>query len=111
MPPATENACVDASSVTVESGLPRLMERARAWATGDVERIESAAAAGGGGCLPDGARFGASEGDLLARVRQAWLAAIEKYLQGRRSPWRWSTWICCSGAAAFWIRCVRRATR
>jgi uncharacterized protein YbaP (TraB family) len=80
MPPATENACVDASLVTIESGLPRLIERARAWSTGDVERIQS---------LPQPAEVdaclaaldsGASKGDLLARVRQAWLAAIEKYL-------------------------------
>ena len=82
MPSATENACVDASLVTVESGLPRLIERARAWSTGDVERIQA---------LPQPAEVdacltaldsGASKGDLLARVRQAWLAAIEKNLQG-----------------------------
>jgi uncharacterized protein YbaP (TraB family) len=81
MPPATENACVDASLVTVESGLPRLIERARAWSTGDVERIQA---------LPQPAEVdaclaaldsGASKGDLLARVRQAWLAAMEKSLQ------------------------------
>jgi uncharacterized protein YbaP (TraB family) len=81
MPAATENACVDASLVTVESGLPRLMDRARAWSTGDVERIQQ---------LPQPAEVdaclaaldtGASKGDLIARVRQAWLAAVEKYLQ------------------------------
>jgi uncharacterized protein YbaP (TraB family) len=81
MTPATENACVDASLVTVESGLPRLMDRARAWSTGNVERIQQ---------LPQPAEVdaclaaldtGASKGDLIARVRQAWLAAIEKYLQ------------------------------
>lgn len=82
MPSATENACVDASLVTVESGLPRLIERARAWSTGDVERIQA---------LPQPAEVdaclaaldsGTSKGDLLARVRQAWLAAMEKNLQG-----------------------------
>jgi uncharacterized protein YbaP (TraB family) len=81
MPPATENACVDASLVTIETGLPRLMERARAWSTGNVERIQQ---------LPQPAEVdaclaaldsGASKGDLVARVRQAWLAAIDKYLQ------------------------------
>src|SRR5208282_1327336 len=32
MQPATENTCVEASLVTIESGLPRLMDRAQAWA-------------------------------------------------------------------------------
>ncbi|MGD0491947.1 MAG: TraB/GumN family protein [Steroidobacteraceae bacterium] len=81
MPPATENACVNASLVTVESGLPRLIERASAWSTGNVERIQA---------LPQPAEVdacltaldsGAAKGDLLARVRQAWLAAMDKYLQ------------------------------
>lgn len=81
MPPATENACVDGSLVTVESGLPRLIERARAWSTGNVERIQS---------LPQPAEVdaclaaldtGASKADLVGRVRQAWLGALEKSLQ------------------------------
>ena len=41
MQPATENTCVEASLVTIENGLPRLIDRARAWATGNVERIEN----------------------------------------------------------------------
>jgi uncharacterized protein YbaP (TraB family) len=81
MPPATENACVDASLVTAESGLSRLIDRARAWSTGDVERIRA---------LPQPAEVdaclaaidsGAAKGDLIARVREAWLAAMDKYLQ------------------------------
>ena len=81
MSPATENACVDASLVTDESGLPRLIERASAWSTGNVERIRN---------LPQPAEVdaclaaidsGAAKGDLIARVRQAWLAAMEKALQ------------------------------
>jgi uncharacterized protein YbaP (TraB family) len=81
MPPATENACVDAVLVIAESGLPHLIERARAWSTGDVERIQA---------LPQPAEVdacvaaldtGASKGDLVGRVRQAWLAAIETSLQ------------------------------
>jgi uncharacterized protein YbaP (TraB family) len=68
--------------VTDETGLPRLIERARAWSTGDVERIQS---------LPQPAEVdacltaidsGAAKGDVIARVRQAWLAAMEKALQG-----------------------------
>jgi uncharacterized protein YbaP (TraB family) len=81
MPAATENACVDASLVTIETGLPRLIERARAWSTGDVERIQQ---------LPQPAEVdaclaaldsGGSKADLVARVRAAWLAAMEKNLQ------------------------------
>jgi uncharacterized protein YbaP (TraB family) len=81
MPPATENTCVQASLTTVEKDLPRLMDRARAWATGNVERIES---------LPEPAEVaaclaaldsGAAAGDLVGRVRSAWLQSMEKYLQ------------------------------
>jgi uncharacterized protein YbaP (TraB family) len=81
MPPATENMCVQASLVTVEKDLPRLMDRARAWSTGNVERI---------GSLPEPAEVdaclaaldsGAAAGDLVGRVRRAWLESMEKYLQ------------------------------
>jgi uncharacterized protein (DUF2342 family) len=81
MQPATENTCVDASLVTIESGLPRLIDRARAWATGNVERIQS---------LPEPAEVdacltaldsGAASGDLIGRVRHAWLESMDKYLQ------------------------------
>jgi uncharacterized protein YbaP (TraB family) len=80
MPPATENACVDASLVTVESGLPRLMERAKAWSTGDVERIQALSQPAEVDACLAALDSGASKGDLLARVRQAWLAAVHKYL-------------------------------
>ncbi|MGO9512855.1 MAG: TraB/GumN family protein [Steroidobacteraceae bacterium] len=81
MPPATENTCVEASLVTIESGLPRLIDRARAWATGNVERIEN---------LPEPAEVdaclaaldsGAAAGDLVGRVRRTWLESMEKSLQ------------------------------
>ena len=82
MQPATENTCVEASLVTIESGLPRLIDRAQAWATGNVERIEN---------LPEPAEVdaclaaldsGAAAGDLIARVRRTWLDSLEKSLQG-----------------------------
>jgi uncharacterized protein YbaP (TraB family) len=81
MSPATENTCVRASLTTVEKDLPRLMDRARAWSTGDVERIEA---------LPEPAEVaaclaaldsGAAAGDLVGRVRSAWLQSMENYLQ------------------------------
>ncbi len=82
MQPATENTCVEASLVTIESGLPRLIDRAQAWATGNVERIES---------LPEPAEVdaclaaldsGAAAGDLIARVRRTWLESLVRSLQG-----------------------------
>jgi uncharacterized protein YbaP (TraB family) len=83
LPPATEGICVEASLHTIESGLPRLMERAQAWADGNVERIEN---------LPelkevDACRNALDEGkgaaDVIGRIRETWLLNIEKYL---RSP-------------------------
>ncbi len=82
MQPATENTCVEASLVTIESGLPRLMDRAQAWATGNIERIEN---------LPEPAEVnaclaaldsGAAAGDLIARMRRTWLEALDRSLQG-----------------------------
>jgi uncharacterized protein YbaP (TraB family) len=82
MPQATENACVEASLVTIEKDLPRLVERARAWATGNVERIvnlhEPAEVDACRAALDEGR--GAS--DLIALVRRTWLDSMEKYLQG-----------------------------
>jgi uncharacterized protein YbaP (TraB family) len=81
MPLATENSCVEASLVTVEKDLPRLVDRARAWATGDVERIarlhEPSEVDACRAALDEGA--GAS--DLIALVRRTWLDSLEKYLR------------------------------
>jgi uncharacterized protein YbaP (TraB family) len=81
MPAATERTCVEASLTTVESGLPRLVERAQAWAGGNVDRIEN---------LPelkevDTCRTALDAGkgalDVIGRIRQTWLQNIEKYLR------------------------------
>jgi uncharacterized protein YbaP (TraB family) len=81
LPPATENSCVAAGLATIESGLPRLVERGQAWATGNVERMQS---------LPEPAEVGqcraavmlnAGAGDLLALMRRTWLANMERNLQ------------------------------
>ncbi len=81
MPPATERICVEASLHTIESGLPRLLERAQAWADGNVDRIEN---------LPelkevDACRNALDEGkgasDVIVRIRETWLENIEKYLR------------------------------
>jgi uncharacterized protein YbaP (TraB family) len=81
MPAATERTCVEASLTTVESGLPRLVDRAQAWAVGNVERIEN---------LPelkdvDACRTALDAGkgalDVIGRIRQTWLENIEKNLR------------------------------
>jgi uncharacterized protein YbaP (TraB family) len=81
MPAATERTCVEASLTTIESGLPRLVERAQAWAEGNVDRIEN---------LPelkevDACRTALDAGkgalDVIGRIRQTWLQNIEKYLR------------------------------
>jgi uncharacterized protein YbaP (TraB family) len=81
MPPATENTCVAASLVTIESDLPRLVDRAQAWASGNVERIaklrEPAEVDACRAALDAG--VGASE--LIARMRRTWLDTMEKYMQ------------------------------
>ncbi len=81
LPRATEQKCVAASLATIEVGLPRLLQRAQAWATGDVQRIES---------LPESAEVAACRaavtvdpgaGDLLALLRKTWLENMERHLQ------------------------------
>jgi uncharacterized protein YbaP (TraB family) len=81
MTPATENTCVQASLATVERDLPRLMDRARAWATGNVERIESLPEPPEVAACLAALDSGAAAGDLVGRVRSAWLESMKKYLQ------------------------------
>lgn len=80
MPPATEYTCVDAALVTVESGLPQLIDRARAWATGDIERIQSHPEPAEVDACMRALDAGASSGDLLGRIRRTWLQALMKSL-------------------------------
>jgi uncharacterized protein YbaP (TraB family) len=82
IPPATENTCVDASLVTVESGLPQLIDRARAWATGDIESIQSHPAPAQVDACLKALDSGAASGDLLGRIRRTWIQALRKSLQG-----------------------------
>jgi uncharacterized protein YbaP (TraB family) len=81
MPPATENSCVEASLVTVEKDLPRLVERARAWATGDVERIEHLREPPEVDACRAALDEGTGANDLIALVRRTWLDRMERYLQ------------------------------
>jgi uncharacterized protein YbaP (TraB family) len=81
MTPATENKCTAAALATVESDLPRLVERGRAWATGDVERIQG---------LPEPREMvdcrsalvsDAGVGDLITLVRRSWLTSLDQRLK------------------------------
>ncbi len=54
LPPATEHKCVAASLATIETGMPRLIDRAQAWAIGDVSAHPEPARIRRGGRLPRG---------------------------------------------------------
>jgi uncharacterized protein YbaP (TraB family) len=81
LPPAAENACVAASLVTVERDLPRLLERAQAWASGNVERLAKLRQPDEVDACREALDKGVGAAELIARMRRTWLAAIEKYLQ------------------------------
>jgi uncharacterized protein YbaP (TraB family) len=81
LPPAAENACVAASLVTVERDLPRLLERAQAWADGNVELLAKLRQPDEVDACREALDKGVGAAELIARMRRTWLAAIEKYLQ------------------------------
>jgi uncharacterized protein YbaP (TraB family) len=81
LPPATENACVAASLVTIESDLPRLVDRAQAWASGNVERIEKLREPAEVDACRAALDAGVGAADLIARMRRTWLSAIETHVQ------------------------------
>jgi hypothetical protein len=80
LPPAAENACVEASLATVESGLPRLVDRAQAWANGNVELIEKLAEPAEIDACRAAIDTGKGAADLISRVRATWLGSIEEQL-------------------------------
>jgi uncharacterized protein YbaP (TraB family) len=82
MPPSTENTCVDASLVTIETGLPQLIDRARAWATGDIDGIQSHPEPAQVDACVKALDSGAAAGDLIGRIRRTWLQALLKSLDG-----------------------------
>src|ERR1700678_1832545 len=81
LPAATENACVAASLVTLESDLPRLVDRAQAWADGDVERIENLPEPREVGACRAALDQGVGASELIARIRRTWVDAFEKHLR------------------------------
>lgn len=82
MPRAAENSCVAASLVTVEKDLPRLVDRAQAWASGNVERIEKLHEPPEVDDCRAALEEGAGASELISLVRRSWLDRMEKYLQG-----------------------------
>lgn len=81
MPPAVEDTCVVAALATIETGLPRLVSRAQAWVTGDLERIHS---------LPESAEVDACVAalsgdlgarDLLGQIRRTWALSLDEQLR------------------------------
>ena len=83
LPLATENACVNASLVTIERGLPRLIERANAWANGNIDLLAALPEPKEMDACRNGLDAGAGAADLISRVRSSWLQVMEKYLQSR----------------------------
>jgi uncharacterized protein YbaP (TraB family) len=81
MPPAAENACVEASLVTVEKDLPRLVARAQAWATGNVELIEKLHEPSEVDACRAALDEGTGPSELIALVRRTWLDRMENYLR------------------------------
>src|ERR1700678_3598642 len=81
LPAATENTCVAASLVTTEKDLPRLVDRAQAWADGNVERIEKLREPAEVDACRAALYTGVGAADLIARMRRTWLSTLETYLQ------------------------------
>ena len=81
LPPSTENTCVAASLVTIERDLPRLLDRAQAWASGNVERIEKLREPAEVDACRAALDTGVGAADLIARMRSTWLGAIETQLE------------------------------
>jgi uncharacterized protein YbaP (TraB family) len=81
LPTAAENACVEASLVTVESGLPRLVDRAQAWTSGNIERIEKLPEPPEVDSCRTALDSGSGAADLIARIRRTWFDAIDTRLQ------------------------------
>jgi uncharacterized protein YbaP (TraB family) len=81
MSAATERTCVEASLSIIESGLPRLVDRAQAWAVGDVERIKDLSELKEVDACRTALDGGKGAFDVIERIRQTWLESLQRYLQ------------------------------
>lgn len=81
-----DTACLERTVALIEHDLPTLVERANAWAVGDIEALRrSPYEDAGSACLQAVTESGfvrnRGYGDLRARVRQHWLSIAEAALQ------------------------------
>ena len=60
--------------------MPQLIDRARAWATGDIDSIQSHPEPAQVDACVKALDSGASTGDLIGRIRHTWLQALQKSL-------------------------------
>jgi uncharacterized protein YbaP (TraB family) len=81
LPPATEQKCVAASLATIETGMPRLVDRAQAWATGDVQRIQSLPESGEVAECRAAITVDPGAGDLYTLLRQTWIENMARHLE------------------------------
>jgi hypothetical protein len=59
-----------------------LLDRAQAWANGNIERIDKLREPAEVDACRAALDAGAGAADLIDRMRRTWLGAFEKYLQG-----------------------------
>jgi len=80
--PESESRCLAAMLDTVDNGMRLLAERADAWSSGDIERLQALPQATEAIC---GAAFGADDraAALLAQIHRRWLESLEAHLQGQ----------------------------
>ena len=81
LPPATEQKCVAASLATIETGMPRLIDRAQAWATGDVQRIQGLPESGEVAECRAAITVDPGAGDLYTLLRQTWIENMVHHLE------------------------------
>jgi uncharacterized protein YbaP (TraB family) len=81
LPPETEQKCVAASLATIETGMPRLIDRAKAWATGDVQRIQNLPESGEVAACRAAITVDPGAGDLYMLLRQTWIENMARHLE------------------------------
>jgi uncharacterized protein YbaP (TraB family) len=81
LPPATEQKCVAASLATIETGMPRLLDRAQAWATGDVQRIQSLPESTEVALCRAAITVDPGAGDLYTLLRKTWIQNMARHLE------------------------------
>jgi uncharacterized protein YbaP (TraB family) len=81
LPPETEEKCVAASLATIETGMPRLIDRAQAWATGDVQRIQGLPESGEVAACRAAITVDPGAGDLYTLLRQTWIENMARHLE------------------------------